>query len=154
MEQNKDSRNRCTHVLSLNFLYWYYILQVWYSLISFNSFLKGLWVFYNVSIQLCHLQIETVLCLSFPSLCLLLFLASVLSISVYPYPYPRAVLYLVAQSCLTLCVPTNGSPPGSSPWGFCRQEYWSGLPCPPPGDLLNPGTGLRFPALQVDSLLT
>ena len=24
------------------------------------------------------------------------------------------------------------------PWGFPRQEYWSGLPCPPPGDLLNP----------------
>ena len=23
--------------------------------------------------------------------------------------------------------------------GFSRQEYWSGLPCPPPGDLLDPG---------------
>ena len=23
--------------------------------------------------------------------------------------------------------------------GFSRQEYWSGLPCPPPGDILNPG---------------
>ena len=22
--------------------------------------------------------------------------------------------------------------------GFSRQEYWNGLPCPPPGDLLNP----------------
>ena len=32
------------------------------------------------------------------------------------------------------------SPPGSSClWGFSRQEYWSGLPCPPPGDLPNPG---------------
>ena len=28
------------------------------------------------------------------------------------------------------------------PWGFCRQEYWSGLPCPPPGDLPNPLWGL------------
>ena len=26
-----------------------------------------------------------------------------------------------------------------SPWGFSRQEYWSGLPCPPPGDVPNPG---------------
>ena len=26
-----------------------------------------------------------------------------------------------------------------SPWGFFRQEYWSGLPSPPPGDLPNPG---------------
>ena len=25
------------------------------------------------------------------------------------------------------------------PWGFCRQEYWSRLPCPTPGDLLNLG---------------
>ena len=40
------------------------------------------------------------------------------------------------------------------PWGFCRQEYWSGLPCPPPGDLPNPGIKPRSPALQVDSLLT
>ena len=31
-----------------------------------------------------------------------------------------------------------------------RQEYWSGLPCPPPGDLLNPGiepASLKSPAL-------
>ena len=34
--------------------------------------------------------------------------------------------------------------------GFSRQEYWSGLPCPPPGDLPNPGTeprSLMTPAL-------
>ena len=27
--------------------------------------------------------------------------------------------------------------------GFSRQGYWSGLPCPPPGDLPNPGIGTR-----------
>ena len=34
--------------------------------------------------------------------------------------------------------------------GFSRQEHWSGLPCPPPGDLLDPGietTSLMSPAL-------
>jgi len=36
--------------------------------------------------------------------------------------------------------------------GFSRQEYWSELPCPPPGDLPNPGIKLRSPALQADSL--
>ena len=36
--------------------------------------------------------------------------------------------------------------------GLPRQEYWSGLPCPPPGDLPNPGIELRSPALQADSL--
>ena len=37
--------------------------------------------------------------------------------------------------------------------GFSRQEYWSGLPCPSPGDLPNPGIKPRSPALQTDSLL-
>ena len=31
--------------------------------------------------------------------------------------------------------------------GFSRQEYWSGLPFPPPGDLPNPGSELMSPAL-------
>ena len=38
------------------------------------------------------------------------------------------------------------------PWGFSRQKYWSGLPCPPPRDLPNPGIELRSPVLQADSL--
>ena len=37
---------------------------------------------------------------------------------------------------------------------FSRQEYWSGLPFLPPGDLPNPGTEPRSPALQADSLLS
>ena len=36
--------------------------------------------------------------------------------------------------------------------GFSMQEYWIGLPCPSPRDLLNPGIELRSPALQADSL--
>ena len=36
--------------------------------------------------------------------------------------------------------------------GFCRQEYWSGLPFPSPGDLPNPGIEPRSPALQADAL--
>ena len=46
-----------------------------------------------------------------------------------------------------------------APWsmGFSRQEYWSGLPCPSPGDV--PDSGIKTkspvsPALQVDSLPT
>ena len=35
---------------------------------------------------------------------------------------------------------------------FSRQEYWSGLPFPSPGDLPDPGIELRSPALQADSL--
>ena len=35
---------------------------------------------------------------------------------------------------------------------FSKQEYWSGLPCPPPEDLLNSEIEPRSPALHVDSL--
>ena len=36
--------------------------------------------------------------------------------------------------------------------GFSRQEYWSGLPFPSPGDLPNPGIEPKSPALQADAL--
>ena len=36
--------------------------------------------------------------------------------------------------------------------GFSRQEYWSGVPFPSPGHLLDPGIELESPARQVDSL--
>ena len=36
--------------------------------------------------------------------------------------------------------------------GFSRQEYWSGLPFPSPGDLPNPGIEPGYPALQADTL--
>ena len=42
----------------------------------------------------------------------------------------------------------------SRPTGFPRQEYWSELLFPSPGDLLDPGIKPRSPAWQVDSLLT
>ena len=35
--------------------------------------------------------------------------------------------------------------------GFSRQEYWSGLPFPSPGDLPDPGIKARSPTLQADS---
>ena len=38
--------------------------------------------------------------------------------------------------------------------GFSRQEYWSDLLFPSPGDLPDPGIEPRSPALQADSLLT
>ena len=57
----------------------------------------------------------------------------------------------VAQSCPTLCDPVNCSMPGSSlSMEFSRQESWSGLPLPSPGDLPNPGIEPRSPALQAD----
>ena len=49
--------------------------------------------------------------------------------------------------------PWSGAHQAPLSMGFSRQEYRSGLPCPPPEDLLNPGIGPGSPAWQVDSLL-
>ena len=38
------------------------------------------------------------------------------------------------------------------PWGFSRQEYCRGSPCPPPGNLPNPGIELASPGWQAGSL--
>ena len=59
---------------------------------------------------------------------------------------------LVAKSCPTLETSWTVAHQAPLSMGFSRQEYWSGLPFPSPGDLPNPGIELRSPALQVDTL--
>ena len=61
---------------------------------------------------------------------------------------------LVAKSCLTLVMPWTVARQAPLSMEFSRQEYWSGLPFPSPGDLPDPGIKPRFSALQADSLLT
>ena len=61
----------------------------------------------------------------------------------------------VAQSRLVLCNPLDWGLPASSVHGTSRQEYWSGSPFPPSGDLPYPGmepVSLMSPASQADSL--
>ena len=58
---------------------------------------------------------------------------------------------LVTTSCLTLATPWTVACQAPVSMGFSRQEYWSGLPFPSPGDLPNPGIEPRSPALQADS---
>ena len=52
--------------------------------------------------------------------------------------FPLACFAKLLQSCLTLCNHMDCRPPGSSVHGIL-QEYWSGLPGPPPENLPNPG---------------
>ena len=52
----------------------------------------------------------------------------------------------------SLCDPTDCSPPGSSVMEVSRGKYWSGLPCPPPGALPDPGIKSGSPALRAVSL--
>ena len=63
------------------------------------------------------------------------------------------VCVLVAQSCLTLCDPTDYSLPGSSVHGILQARVleWVAIPL---GDLPNPGIEPRSPALQEDPLLS
>ena len=68
----------------------------------------------------------------------------------------RRPLPFSAGDKLLLCVCLVVSDSFSTPWtvarqaplsvGFSRQEYWSGLPFPPLGDLLDPGINLTSPA--------
>ena len=58
----------------------------------------------------------------------------------------------VAQSCQTLCNPWTVAYQAPLSMGFSRQECWSGLPFPSPGDLPDPGIKPRSPALRADAL--
>ena len=58
----------------------------------------------------------------------------------------------MAQSCPTHCDTMGCSTPDSLSMGFSRQEYWSGLLFPSPGNLPNSGIEARSPAVQADSL--
>ena len=61
---------------------------------------------------------------------------------------------LVTQSCPALCNPMDCTCQAPLSMKLSRQEYWTGLPFPTPGDLPNLGIEPRFPALQTDSLLS
>ena len=60
---------------------------------------------------------------------------------------------LVTQVCPVLCDLMDCSL-GSLCMEFFRQEYWSGFPCPSPGDLPDPEIESGSPALQADSSLS
>ena len=59
---------------------------------------------------------------------------------------------LVDKSCLTLVTPWTVACLAPLSMGFCRQEYWSGLPFSSSGDLPDPGIETGSPTLQAASL--
>ena len=72
------------------------------------------------------------------------------------------ILYFVSRDLVvsvsvmsdSFATPVDCSPLLSSVHGFPKQENWSELPFPSPGDLPYPGIEPRFPALQADALLS
>ena len=86
--------------------------------------------------------------------------------SCHPAPFSSAcrvwhslLCFLPLVSLIVLLLSRSVVSDSAAPWtvarqaalsmGFSKQKYWSGLPCPPPGDLPNPGVKARSPALQV-----
>ena len=71
-------------------------------------------------------------------------------VCIYIYICICACVCKVAQSCPTLCDPWTVAYQASPSMGFSRQEYWSGLPFPSPGDLTDPGIEPGSPALEAN----
>ena len=73
-----------------------------------------------------------------------------------PFPRDKTVDFVVLCAVLCYSVMSNSATPWPTrllcPWEFSRPEYWSGEPCPPPGDLPAPWIKPRSPPLQADSL--
>ena len=76
------------------------------------------------------------------------------------YPPPLRVWYLcqrygggdlATKLCPALATPWTVACQAPLSMGSSRQEYWSGLPFPSPGDLPDPGIEPRSPALKADS---
>ena len=76
----------------------------------------------------------------------------------YIVAYPSYLIFLLCCVCVLnpfshvwlFVTPWTAAHQALLSMGFSRQEYWSGLPCPPPGDLPNPGmkpASLTSPAL-------
>ena len=79
-------------------------------------------------------------------------LKSNLEDTLFPF-YRKVNVKVKSLSCVRLfatpCTVAHQAPPSME---FSRQEYWSGLPFPSPGDLPNPGIEPRSPPLQSDAL--
>ena len=87
-------------------------------------------------------------CLTIPSTCWLISLTHLISLCYhYLWLFYMHVIVLVLShlSCIRLFA-TLGTVASQAPlsMGFSRQEYWSGLPCPPSGDLTDPGIEPAF----------
>jgi len=74
----------------------------------------------------------------------------------WPSPFHSPTWHIMhamsLYSCPTLATPWTVANQALLSIVFSRQEHWSGLPCPPPGDLPNPGIEPRSPVLQTDCL--
>ena len=101
-----------------------------------------------ISVKVLFIPIIFFSFLVFPSLCL--HYPSVLACFLFFFPLLLLSRFSHVRLCATPYMAVYQAPLSL---GFSRQERWSGLPFPSPGDLPKPEIKPRSPALQVDSLL-
>ena len=123
-------------------LYWRTNEQCFIGFFEYPNFIIYIYIYIYIiyrSYILCYIYSHICICRNINHMnhlwttymCIIYSLSSV-QLFLWPHgPYPARLLY---------------------PWGFLRQEYWSGLPFPSPGELPNPGIKPRSPASQTDSL--
>ena len=141
---NQSVSNQCNFLFRKHCRYlkegiWYrHILEtlwVWFHCNKVNIAIKWVtWIFWFPSAYIKGMLI--LCCRLLPSLCELS--CSLMSDSLQPHG-----LYIARQAPLSL--------------GFSRQEYWSGFPCPSPGDLAHPGiecASLKSPSLAGGFFIT
>ena len=113
---------------------------------SFNMFFEIAPQFIHIVISRCRYYFWVSIRSSFfqqPNTCL--------NGTTHYFPPPQVYMHTQSlQSCPTLWIIAYQAPLSM---GFSRQENWTGLPCPPPGDLPDLGIESASPALQTDSLL-
>ena len=80
--------------------------------------------------------------------------ARILKWVAFPFSFPFPSFFVCSVLSDSLRPPWTVAHQALLSMGFFRQEYGSGLPFPPPGDLPDPGTEPRSPALQADSFTT
>ena len=80
--------------------------------------------------------------------------ARILKWVAFPVSFPFPSFFVCSALSDSLRPPWTVAHQALLSMGFFRQEYGSGLPFPPPGDLPDPGTEPRSPALQADSFTT
>ena len=83
-----------------------------------------------------------------------IFQARILEWVAFPFSFPFPSLFVCSVLSDSLRPLWTVARQALLSMGFTRQEHWSGLPFPPPGDLPDPGIEPRSPALQADSFTT
>ena len=146
----------CSYVILSGFQHIFIALSHWHLIIQSGGEVREYsWIFSALRSKiswfvLCSHIVHPFTINIFTLLSLFIYQVLPLSASLRQGPDLSGVHIKLLQLCPTLCDPMDHGPQAPLSMGFSRQEQWSGLPCPSPGDLSHPGiepASLMSPAL-------